>query len=168
MANSDHAAASHGGKLIMTIIRRFNPSTALLLLLALLTACSSGSSPEGSGAYTKAVGAADEGSAIQTLRTIATAQTQAKTMRGAYGDFMTLTQAGLLDPRFASAVPNLRGYRFTMTATESDFSVTADPQATETNPTTGVRHFYLDSSDNAIHVNSTQTASKKDPLLSAL
>ena len=119
------------------------------------------------GAYPKAVGAADEGSAIQALRTIATAQTQAKGTRGAYGDFDALVQAGFLDQRFSGSNPNVRGYRFTMTANENAFAVNADPQTTQTSPTTGSRHFYLDSTDDAIHVNSSQPATKQDPLLGA-
>jgi hypothetical protein len=117
------------------------------------------------GVYPKAVGATDEASAIQSLRTIATAQQQLKATRGAYGGFDALTQAGLLDLRFAGRAPNLKGYRFTMNVTDSDFSVNADPQTTETQPTTGVRHFYLDSADNSIHVNTMQVASRNDPVL---
>src|SRR5260370_36416857 len=131
---------------------------------ALVVACSSNSS-EGLRAYPKAMGAADEAFAIQALRTIATAQSQSKVIRGSYGDFDALTQAGLLDQRFASAAPNLKGYSFTMRTSESDFSVTANPQTTDSQPTTGSRHFYLDSSDNAIHVNASQVATKSDPVL---
>lgn len=136
-----------------------------LLCSLCFAACASGNSSEGLGVYPKAVGAADEASAIQSLRTIATAQQQLKATRGAYGGFDALTQAGLLDTRFAGTSPNLRGYRFTMNVTDSDFSVNADPQTTETQPTTGVRHFYLDSTDNSIHVNTGQTASKNDPVV---
>jgi len=138
-----------------------------LFLIAVLTSCSSGNnnSSGGLGVYPKAVGAADEASAIQTLRTIATAQGQLKAATGAYGSFEALTQAGFLDQRFAGATPNLKGYRFTIDATDSSFAVTADPQTTERQPTTGSRHFYLDSSENAVHVNPTGPASKNDPLL---
>src|SRR5947209_16350394 len=101
-----------------------------LFLIALLTSCSSGSSGNNSsgglGVYPKAVGAADEASAIQSLRTIATAQMQLKAAHGVYGSFEDLTQAGFLDQRFAGTTPNLRGYRFTIEATDSDFAVTAD------------------------------------------
>jgi hypothetical protein len=134
----------------------------LLLGCCLLWSCSS-SNTEGLRAYPKAVGAADEGAAIQNLRTIANAQTQAKAMRNSYGDFDTLVQLGFLDRRFAGTNPNLRGYRFTIVANENDFAVTADPQTTENAPTTGSRHFYLDSSDNTIHANSTQPATRQDP-----
>ena len=137
-----------------------------LVLGCLLTSCSSATkTPDGVGAYPKSVGAADEGSAIQSLRTIATAQTQAKVMRGSYADFDSLVQLGFLDQRFAGSNPNVRGYRFTMTAGENEFVVNADPQTTQTAPTTGNRHFYMDSSDNFVHVNSSQSATRRDPLL---
>jgi hypothetical protein len=130
----------------------------------LLASCSTGNSSQGLGVYPKAMGAADEGSTIQTLRTIATAEGQLKATRGVYGNFETLTQSGYLDQRFAGPTPNLRGYRFTISATDAEFAVNADPQTTETQPTTGSRHFYLDSSDNAVHANPTQPASKNDPV----
>ncbi len=149
-------------KLLST--QRVAPAAGLFLGLILLASCSSGGSG-GLEALPKAVGAADEASTIQALRTIATAEMQLKASRGSYGDFAALTQAGFLDSRFAGATPNLRGYRFTITASDSDFTVNADPQTTETQPTTGSRHFYLDSTDNAIHANSKQAASKSDPLL---
>jgi hypothetical protein len=137
----------------------------LLVGVLVFVSCSSGDSSKGLGVYPKSIGAADEASAIQALRTIATAQQELKATRGAYGSFDALTQAGLLDARFGGSTPNLKGYRFTMNATDSDFSVNADPQTTETHPTTGVRHFYLGSTDNSIHVNTTQAASKNDSAL---
>jgi hypothetical protein len=136
-----------------------------LFLLLFLSSCTAGDSSGGAGVYPKAVSAVDETSAIQTLRTIATAQAQAKATRGSYGDFNTLVQAGFLDQRFASDTPILRGYRFRMTAGESDFSVNADPQTSAGQGATGGRHFYLDSTDNTIHANQSQTASKSDPAL---
>ena len=142
------------------------PSVLGLCFVALVFAsCSSGDSSKGLGVYPKALGAADEASAIQALRTIATAQQELKATHGAYGNFDALTQAGLLDARFAGSTPNLKGYRFTMNVTDSDFSVNADPQTTEAQPTTGVRHFFLDSTDNSIHVSGKQAASKDDPVL---
>ena len=139
-------------------------SQALFVLLLLFSSCG-GRSSEGLGVYPKAVGAADEASAIQSLRTISSAQTQLQATTGAYGTFDALTRAGLLDARFAGATPNLRGYKFTMSVSDSAYSINADPQTTETQPTTGSRHFYLDSSDSSIHVNTTQPASKSDPVL---
>jgi hypothetical protein len=145
--------------------RRVAGLVGLLVALVLLASCSSGNSTDGLRVYPKAMGAADEASAIQALRTIATAEGQLKASRGSYGDFETLTQAGYLDQRFAGPKPNLRGYRFTISATESEFTVNADPQTTETQPTTGSRHFYLDGADNAVHANPTQPASKSDPVV---
>ena len=135
----------------------------LLICALFLASCTSSSG--GLGVYPKAVGASDEGFTIQSLRTIATAEVQLKATHGSYGDFDALTQAGFLDIRFASQTPNLKGYRYTIRASDSDFVVNADPQTTETQPTTGVRHLYLDSSDNVIHVNSTRPASKDNPVL---
>lgn len=136
---------------------------ATSILSMLLASC--GGSSEGLRVYPKAVGAADEGYAIQALRTIATAQAQLKVTRGGYGDFASLTNAGLLDARFASEAPNLKGYRFTISASDSEFSVNADPNKTETQPTTGVRHFFLESSDNAIHAHPSRAATRDDPVL---
>ena len=147
------------------INERWTSVLGLFLVALVFASCSSGDSSKGLGVYPKAVGAADEASAIQSLRTIATAQQELKATRGAYGNFDALTQAGLLDARFAGSTPNLKGYRFTMNVTDSDFSVNADPQTTEAQPTTGVRHFFLDSTDNSIHVNVKQAASKDDPVL---
>ena len=101
---------------------------------------------------------------LLTREISATAQTQARVTRGAYADFDSLVQAGYLDQRFAGSNPNLRGYRFSMIASENEFVVNADPQV-QTGPATGSRHFYLDSTENAIHVNSSQPATKQDPLL---
>src|SRR5258706_15539981 len=115
----------------------------------MLASCSAGNSNGGLGVYPKAMGAADEASAIQALRTIATAQQELKATRGVYGNFDALTQAGVLDARFAGSTPNLKGYRFSMNVTDADFSINADPQTTETQPTTGGRHFYLDSAENS-------------------
>ncbi len=154
---------------MIKLMKRSNRSLAgllgCLLGMLLLASCSSGGSNEGLGVYPKAMGAADEGSAIQTLRTIATAEAQIKATRGSYGDFEALTQAGYLDSRFAGPTPNQRGYRFTISATDAEFTVHADPQTTETQPTTGVRHFYLEGSENAVHANASQAASKSDPVV---
>lgn len=133
--------------------------------LLMLSSCSSNQSSEGLGVYPKAVGASDEAFAIQAVRTIATAELQFQAARGSFGDFQALTQAGFLDVRFAAATPTLKGYLFNIQATETRFAVNADPKPTENQPTTGVRHFYLDSSGDVIHVNSTGPASKTDPAL---
>jgi Tfp pilus assembly protein PilE len=138
---------------------------ACLMIVALLGLASSscGSGSPGLNSYTAAVGAADEGAAIQTIRTVVTAQEQYRATHDQYGSFDALTKAGVLDARFASDAPNLRGYRFTMNAGATSFSINADPQSSEKQPAIGSRHFYLDSSDGLIHSNSTQPASASDP-----
>jgi type II secretory pathway pseudopilin PulG len=133
-----------------------------LALLSLLIGASCSSS-EGLNSYTKAVGAADEGAAIQTLRTIASAQAQYRAANGEYGSFDALTKGGMLDVRFAADAPTLRGYRFTMNAKSETFTINADPQATESQPAIGSRHFFLDSSDGVIRANSKQPAGAGDP-----
>src|SRR2546429_4335753 len=143
--------ATFRGRINLTNRIQIKSGIWLLLLVWCLPAGCSNSS-EGLRAYPKAVGAADEGSAIQALRTIATAQTEAKATRGAYGDFDALVQAGFLDQRFAGSNPSLRGYRFAMTATENDFIVNADPQPTQQAQLTGGRTFFMDSTANRVHV----------------
>ena len=78
-----------------------------VLIALFLASCSSSKPSEGLGVYPKAVGAADEASAIQALRTIATAEAQLKAATGAYGNFEELVQAGFLDNRFAGATPTV-------------------------------------------------------------
>ncbi len=146
---------------IVSYVRSAIVLLALAACLFLASCTSSGS--EGLRALPKSVGTADETSAIQNLRAIANAETQAKAMRNSYADSATLVQLGFLDERFAGANPNLRGYRFTIVANENEYSVNADPQTTQTAPTKGGRHFYLDSTDNVIHVNQGQTATRQDP-----
>jgi hypothetical protein len=139
----------------------------LVMLLAglFLTSCSGGSSSEAVNALPKSVAAADETNAIQTLRTISSAEAQVKVTRGSYADFPALNQAGFLDERFASNAPVLRGYQFTIKSSDDEFSVNADPQATGAAPNARSRHLYLDSSDNTIHVNPVGAATKSDPPL---
>jgi hypothetical protein len=145
--------------------RRSQASALVCSLFAFCFSACSSSGNEGLGALPKSVTAADETSAIQGLRTIASAQTQAKAMRNSYANFDALVQLGFLDERFAGSNPNIRGYRFSITANENQFAVNADPQPTANAPAPGGRHFYLDSTDNVIRVNSSQSATRQDPAL---
>jgi hypothetical protein len=131
-----------------------------LLGIALFVLNCSSSAPGNRGTLQKAVDAADETSTIQTLRTIFSAQTQAKAIRGSYADFPGLVEGGFLDARFSNSAPTLRGYRFSMSASAGEFSVNADPVEAGSG-----RHFYLDSNDETIHVNPTAGASRSDPAL---
>ena len=137
----------------------------LPLLLMSLNACSSSKQSEGLGVYPKAVGVADETSAIQSLRTITTAEAQLKAATGAYGNFEELVQAGFLDNRFAGATPNVRGYQFTIMPNDSGFTINADPQTSANQPTTGTRHFFFSSVDNTIHASPDRVASSSDPAI---
>jgi hypothetical protein len=131
-----------------------------LLGIALFVSSCSSNAPGSRGTLQKAVDAADETATIQTLRTIVSAQTQAKAIRGSYADFPGLVDGGFLDARFSNSAPALKGYRFSMSANAAEFSINADP----IDPASG-RHFYIDSNDDAIHVNANAGASKSDPTL---
>ena len=51
------------------------------------------------------------------------------------------------------------------TTQQAAFAVNADPEKAEGFCATGKNHFYLDSTDKTIHVNSTQPATVADPPL---
>jgi hypothetical protein len=131
-----------------------------LLGIGLFVLSCSNSAPGNRGTLQKGIDAADETSTIQTLRTIFSAQTQAKAIRGSYADFPGLVEGGFLDARFSNSAPTLRGYRFSMSASAGEFSVNADPIDAAIG-----RHFYLDSNEETIHVNPTAGASRSDPAL---
>ena len=128
--------------------------------IALFVLSCSTNAPSNRGTLQKAVDAADETSTIQTLRTIFSAQSQAKAIRGSYTDFTGLVDGGFLDARFSNSAPTLKGYRFSMSASAGEFSVNADPIDAAIG-----RHFYLDSTDQTIHVNPTTGATRSDPTL---
>ena len=113
----------------------------------------------------QSVARADETAATGALRTIALAQqTYAATNNGNFGTFQQLAAGGFLDSRFNTDKPALKDYVLTMEAgtgaTGPFYKCHADP--TNTGPQAG-RHFYLDSTSEAVHVNTTQTASASDP-----
>jgi hypothetical protein len=112
--------------------------------------------------------AADETKIITALRSIASAQTMyAVEHQGNYGTFEQLVSNNNLDSRFSGERPVIGGYVLTMKITPpasgaqpASYTVNADPQ-----PTAGAasaRHFYLDSTDNAVRVNETQPATASD------
>jgi hypothetical protein len=108
---------------------------------------------------------ADEAAATGTLRAVAIAQqSYSATNSGSYGTFQELVGAGFLDSRFGSEKPTIKDYAFAMEtgkdASGFYYKCTADP--TKVGGQAG-RHFYVDSSSTALHVNATQTASATDP-----
>jgi hypothetical protein len=113
----------------------------------------------------KSVVVADETSVTAALRTVALAQQSYSAMNnGGYATFQELSANGFLDARFNADKPTLKGYEFAMEVGKDDkgpfYKCTADPTATG-GP--AGRHFYVDSSSNALHVNATQPASASDP-----
>jgi hypothetical protein len=113
----------------------------------------------------KTVTRADETVATGTLRTIALSQqTYSVTNGGDYGTFQQLVAGGYLDDRFNSDKPALKNYVLTMEVSKGDqgpfYTCNADPAGEGPQG----RHFYIDSRSNALHVNSTQTASASDPI----
>src|SRR5215469_4197962 len=69
--------------------------------------------------------AAQESSAVAQVRTINTAEvTYLSSNQGSFGDIPSLITQGLLDNRFSSSVS---GYNFTVTASGSDYTATAQP-----------------------------------------
>ena len=78
--------------------------------------------------------AANESAAVANLRTINTAEvTYLSSSGGNYGDLAALVSAGLLDDTFiGTATRPKAGYIYTVTATGSDYTATADPASTNT------------------------------------
>src|SRR5712692_1990621 len=71
---------------------------------------------------------AQESSAVAQLRTINTAEiTYLSSNQGSYGTVGQLITQGLLDNRFSGSVS---GYNFTITASGSDYTASADPTST--------------------------------------
>jgi hypothetical protein len=143
--------------------------TAVLVASALICLVSLSCQSYTSG-LTTSVTRVDETVATGTLRTIASAQQAYSVSNGGnYGTFQQLFEGDYLDARFRSENPaastrQLKDYMFTM-AVGSDsggpyFRCNADPVA----PKEG-KHFYIDSSANALHGNPTQAASAVDPLV---
>jgi hypothetical protein len=134
---------------------------SLVLLFLATTACQ-----QHTEQITNTKSAANETAAIGALRSIASAQSlYSVTHNGEYGTFEQLVSGGNLDSRFKGEQPVIGGYVLKMKASGQIYSVNADPQQAVAAGSTGSRHFYLDSTDNNIHVNPQQPASASDPTL---
>lgn len=121
-----------------------------------------------------AIRAANETSAVKTLRTISEQQMLYYNghNRSTFGTFDEMLKAGVSDnTRLSGTTPVAEGYVFTMkvipksTAQPASYTVNADPQQSEGVSATGKNHFYLDSNSSTIHVNADQPASPNDPPL---
>lgn len=138
----------------------------LIIGFALLTCSSLFSCQSYTTGLQQSVTRADETAATTALRAIAIAQqTFAVTNGGNYGTFPQLSSGGYLDERFNSEKPTIKDYLMTMEVGSGTagpyYRCYADP--VRPGPQAG-RHFYMDSTSNALHVNNTQTASKDDPI----
>jgi ApbE superfamily uncharacterized protein (UPF0280 family) len=141
--------------------QRYVIGFSLVLLLLSIAACQDVSKPVVS---TKS--AANETAAIAALRSIASAQSLYFVSHSSeYGSFDQLTQGGNLDSRFKGEQPVVGGYVFSMSVSSGSYSVNADPKEGVAAGSTGGRHFFMESSDNAIHFNLTKSASASDPTL---
>ena len=114
----------------------------------------------------KTVARADETAAMGALHAVAVAQqTYSITNDGNYGTFPQLCAGGYLDSRFNSDKPALKDYVLNMevgnSAQGSLYKINADPAGDGPQG----RHFYIDSSSSAFHVNPTQPASLSDPIV---
>lgn len=139
---------------------------AIMFLLA-LSAIASLSCQTYTTGVQQTVARADETTVIAALHAIGVAQqTYSISSGGSYGTIDQLREGGYLDVRFNSANGGLKDYSLTMSANApaagaaASFSCNADP--TNTGPQAG-RHFYIDSTSQAIHVNPNQPATVADP-----
>jgi hypothetical protein len=109
--------------------------------------------------------AANEAATIQNLKTVAVVEVQYFNMhKRTFGTFDQLVSEQFLSSRFAGNPTVVDGYVFTLSVIpKSDgsswYKITVDPQ----NESQGKHHFYLDSDDDSIHVNSERQAGPADP-----
>jgi len=109
--------------------------------------------------------AGNEAAAIQNLKSIAAVEVQYfNTHDRAFGTLEQLMKERELSAKFAGSPTIVDGYVLTLSvARKSDgsswYKITADPQ----DESEGTRHFYLDSDEDRIHVNSERQADPSDP-----
>ena len=115
-----------------------------------------------------AVRAGNEAATIQNLKTIAVVEVQYyNTHNRTFGTLDQLTSEQFLSSKFAGQPTLADGYVFTLSvvrkldSSASWYKITADPQ----DESQGTKHFYLDSNDGRIHVNSERQAGPDDPLV---
>jgi hypothetical protein len=106
------------------------------------------------------VARANELAALASLHAIALAeQTYSVSNSGKYGTLQQLVDGAFLDPSIGNS--EKKDYAFTINVGQKGgdefYSCNADPKDKPG------RHFYIDSSSRAVHVNQTQRASAADP-----
>jgi prepilin-type N-terminal cleavage/methylation domain-containing protein len=109
--------------------------------------------------------AGNEAATLQDLKTVAAIEIQYyNTHNRTFGTFEQMVQDKVLTAKFSGNPPIVDGYVFTLkvipkSATQpTSYTLNADPQT----DTTGSNHYYLDSTDGAIHVNANQPAGPND------
>ena len=117
--------------------------------------------------YRAAERAGNEAATIQNLKTIAAGEVEYfNTHNRIFGTLDQLVSEQMLSSKFAGHPTVADGYVFTLSVTRkpdgssSWYKITADPQ----DESQGTNHFYLDSNDGRIHVNSERQAGPDDPL----
>ena len=138
---------------------------ALIIVIALVAGALIGAGVMG---WKAAQRAGNEAATIQDMKTIEAVEVQYyNTHNRTFGTLDQMIESKMLSQRFSGNVPIVDGYAFTLivsprtTSKPSSYTVTADPQ----NETAGKNHFYLDSIDSTIRVNSDRRASASDPPL---
>jgi prepilin-type N-terminal cleavage/methylation domain-containing protein len=111
--------------------------------------------------------AGNEAATLQNLRTIAAVQIQYyNTHARTFATFEQLVKEQMLSSKFTGSPPNVDGYILILkvtpkTATSpTSYTLNADPQT----ESSGGNHFYMDSADGSIHVNTAQPAGPNDPV----
>ena len=105
--------------------------------------------------------AANEGSAVASVRTITSAEAtyQSTTGAGSYGDLAGLRASGLIDSALAnSGTTPKSGYKFVATAATGDYLVTATAATFSGLAATGTRDFASDATGMITFVTATGTA----------
>ena len=109
--------------------------------------------------------AGNEAAAIQELKTIAALEIQYFNNKRTFATVDELISEQLLSARFAGHPSVVYGYVFNLSVVRkadgtSSYKITADPQ----DQSQGKNHFYLDSDNDQIHVNSKRQAGPDDRL----
>jgi type II secretory pathway pseudopilin PulG len=108
----------------------------------------------------------NEAATVRNIQTIAALQIQYyNTHNRNFGTFDQLVSESLLDKRFAGGTPIVDGYVYDLRVKPatpgqtSSYTLNADPDTSRD----GTKHFYVDSMDGAVRVNSNRPASAADP-----
>src|ERR1043166_9089075 len=117
--------------------------------------------------YRAATRAGYEAATLQNMKTVAAVQIQYfNTHQRSFGTFEQLSKDSGLSSKFSGNPPVADGYIYTLKVvpktptSTSSYTLNADPQ----DAGSGTNHFYLDSNDQSIHVNATQSAGPNDPV----